>query len=253
MHKVLLRKRGQRAAQRERANVRRHWRFVRDFEADGNSGPMRAGLSQRWKSAQTSFPIRRSLDVKSFSLILALFLSDSVVASDPEPSWGAGWSANVWNTYCELKRNYTIPFPADPERRGFLSGSMFNSAFVRFTTTTQTHGNVITEDQLDILRFDLYVYPEKEPVPGDHRILSANIGGFESEARIVSRAEIHVFSLEENESFLLLQRFRNNEVVDFQLRFADGHESEFKIYPSGDRNFHVLEGMFHTCVRLNRN
>jgi hypothetical protein len=185
-------------------------------------------------------------------LILTFVLSSPVLASDPAPSWGAGWSVNVENTYCEIVRRYSIPFVSDVTRRGFLSGTMFNAAFVRFTTTTKTHGNVITPDQLDKLRFDLYVYPETQPVPANSRIVSASLGGFESDANVVSRAEIHIFSLDESESFLLLQRFMNFEVVDFELRFADGSTSEFQIYPSGNRDFNVLEGMFRECVRLNR-
>jgi hypothetical protein len=191
--------------------------------------------------------------MRTLALAIAFFLSTSSLASDPEPSWAANWSANVWNTYCEIKRTYQIPFSQDPSRRGFLSKSMFNGAFVRFETTTQTHGNVITEDQLDIFRFDLYVYPDSHPVPKEQRILSASLGGFEASARIVSNAEIHIFSLNEDESYRLLQRFMANEVVPFELRFANGERTQFKIYPPGDRNFHVLEAMFRTCVRENRN
>jgi hypothetical protein len=106
---------------------------------------------------------------------------------------------------------------------------------------------------LDVLRFDLYVYPETQPVPEAEKILSANLGGFEAEASIVSMAEVHIFSLGEDEANLLLQRFMDNEVVDFELRFANGNEAKFQICPSGDRNFHVWEAMFRTCVRANRN
>lgn len=185
-------------------------------------------------------------------LALTFALSASVLASDLAPSWGAKWSVNVENTYCEIVRRYTIPSVSGSERRGFLSGTMFNGAFVRFTTTTKTHGDVITADQLDKLRFDLYVYPETQPVPENERIVSASLGGFESVPNVVSRTEIYIFSLNEDESFLLLQRFLSYEAADFELRFADGRNAEFSIYPSGNRDFHVLEGMFQTCVRLNR-
>jgi len=83
--------------------------------------------------------------MRALAFVIAFFLATPSFASDPEPSWGANWSANVWNTYCELMRTYRVPFPLDSKRRGFLSGSMFNGAFVRFATTTRTHGNVITK------------------------------------------------------------------------------------------------------------
>lgn len=191
--------------------------------------------------------------MRSLLLVLALLLSTSSLASDPQPSWGAGWSANVWNTYCELQRRYFIPVPADSTRRGFLSGTAFNGAFVRFATTTRTHGNIITADQLDILQFALYVYPERPPVRDDQRITSAVLGGFAADARIVPNADIHMFTLDEAESQQLLQRFMNNETVDFELRFANGNAAQFQIHDSGDRNFHVWEAMFRTCVRANRN
>lgn len=192
-------------------------------------------------------------EMKTYSLLVALLLSASSLGSEPMPSWGAGWSANVWNTYCELRRTYHIPYPADSQRRGFLAGSMFNSAFVRFAKTTRTHGSVITKDELDKLQFSLYVYPEGHSLPAEQKILSANLGGFEAEARVVSAADIHIFSLPEHESSRLLQRFLAHEVVEFVLRFANGKEATFAIHPSGDRNFRVWEAMFQTCVRENRN
>jgi hypothetical protein len=191
--------------------------------------------------------------MKVLPLFLVLCLSASSLASDLEPGWGVGWSAGVWNTYCELQRRYVIPFPADSKRRGFLSETAFNAAFVRFATTTRTHGNLITPDQLDILQFSLYVYPEALPVSDNQRILSANLGGFEVQAHSFPNTGIHIFSASEDESNVLLQRFVNNETVTFELRFADGKTAQFSIRDAGDRNFHVWEAMFQTCVRRNRN
>lgn len=189
--------------------------------------------------------------MRTFVFLCALSVSGASLAADPQPSWGAGWSANVWNTYCELRRTYNIPSSSDPSQRGYLSGTAFRTAFVRFTTMTRTHGNLITEDQLDILEFALLVYPANHTVPESARILSANLGGFEAEPDIGPVEEIHTFSLDEQESFLLRQKFLNNEVVDFTLRFASGEERQFSIYPSGDRNFHVLEAMFQACIQNN--
>lgn len=188
--------------------------------------------------------------MKSVGLILGLLFSASCIASDPQPSWGSGWSANVWNSYCDLKRDYFIPYPSDPERRGFLSGSSFNGAFVRFATTTKTHADIITEEQLDVLRFELYVHPETGLLLPNQRIRSANLGGFESKPR--GGRGIHIFSLDEDQSYVLLERFLRHEVVKFELRFADGTIAAFEIHPSGDRNFGVWEAMFQTCIRHNR-
>jgi len=68
---------------------------------------------------------------------------------------------------------------------------------------------------------------------------------------VISNAEIHVFSLEENESAILLQRFIDNDAVEFELNFATGDRREFKIYPTGDRTFFIWAEMFNTCIREN--
>lgn len=170
-------------------------------------------------------------------------------ASDPNPIWGSRWKAHVWNTYCELRREYIIPFRNDPNRRGFLSGTAFHRAFVRFTANTRLHGDLIPTESLGVIRFHLYVYPEDFPIATSERIIEASLGGFHSKANVVSNAEIHIFSLEEDESTQLLQRFIKNEVVDFELKFANGDERQFKIYSSGDRTFYVGADMFQTCIR----
>ena len=66
---------------------------------------------------------------------------------------------------------------------------------------------------------------------------------------VVSNAEIYIFSLGEEESVQLLQRFVDNKVVEFELTFANGDVRGFKLYPSGDRTFYVWEEMFQTCIR----
>jgi hypothetical protein len=130
---------------------------------------------------------------------------------------------------------------------------MFDRAFVRFTANTRVHGDLILSESLGVIRFGLLVYPDDFPVPEVKGIVAANIGGFEVIAKVVSAAEIHSFTLREDESLLLLERFTNNEVVDFTLTFASGDEKRFKIYPSGDRNFYVWAEMFRTCIREHPN
>lgn len=190
--------------------------------------------------------------MRKLALIFALMWMAAANASDPAPNWGAGWQAHVWNTYCELKREYYIPFRNDPGRRGFLSGTAFDRAFVRFTANTQLHGDLIPPESLGVIQFHLYVYPENFPLQDSQRIAEASLGGHHSEANIVSNAEIHIFSLQEDESAELLRRFINSETVDFELKFENGDKTQFKIYPSGDRTFYVWAEMFRTCIRSHK-
>ena len=162
---------------------------------------------------------------------------------------GVRWTAHVTSLRCELRREYYIPFRTDPDRRGFLSGTAFDRAFVRFAASTRLHGDLIAAESLGVIRFHLYVYPEDFPIATSEMIVEASLGGFHSEANVVSNAEIHIFSLAEDESAQLLQRFIKNEVVDFELKFANGDERQFKIYPSGNRTFYVSTDMFQTCIR----
>jgi hypothetical protein len=188
-------------------------------------------------------------NLKKLVPFIALIWVATSGASDPGPSWGAGWQAHVWNTYCELRREYYIPFRNDPSRRGFLSGTAFDRAFVRFAANTQLHGSLIPPESLGLIRFHLYVYPEDFPIATSERIIEASLGGYRSEANVVSNAEIHTFSLNAEESAQLLRRFTDNEVVEFELKFANGDMKQFKIYPSGDRTFYVWANMFQTCIR----
>lgn len=196
------------------------------------------------------YPIKTA-HLERLALIFALIWGSAATASDPAPSWGAGWQAYVTNTYCELRREYYIPYKDDPDRRGFLSGTVFDKAFVRFVANTRLHGDIIRKDSLGVVRFHLYVYPEDFPIAETEKILAATLGGFHSEAKVVSNAEIHTFSLEPKESANLLQRFINNEAVDFELKFAKGEERKFKLYPPGNRTFYVWAEMFNTCIREN--
>lgn len=190
--------------------------------------------------------------MRKLVLLLLLTWCASSIASGPGPGWGVGWQTHVWNTYCELRREYYIPFRSDPDRRGFLSGTAFDQAFVRFAANTQIYGDLIPPESLGVIQFHLYVYPEEFPVPSSQRIVRANLGGHPSEANVVPNAEIHIFSLEADESAQLLQRFVNNEIVDFELTFANGDQRQFSIYPSGDRTFYVWAEMFRTCIRTHK-
>ena len=206
-------------------------------------------MKQPFKNSRNGGP-----ELKKLTLLITFLWLVPATASDPGPSWGAGWQANVWNTYCELKRQYYIPYQSDPDKRGFLSGTAFNQAFVTFMARadTQLHSSFATPESVGVVYFHLYVYPESRPVADDQRIVEASIGGYTSEANVVSNAEIHIFSLSEDQSAQLLQRFIDNEVVEFELIFANGSAKPFKIYPSGDRTFYVLADMFRACIRSHK-
>ena len=187
-------------------------------------------------------------NLKKLVPLLALIWAATLGASDPGPAW-SDWQAHVWNTYCELKREYFIPFRDDPIRKdpsnkGFLSGTAFDRAFVRFTANTQLRG-----ESLGVIRFHLAVYPEDLKVTSE-RITEANLGGYRGEANTVS--EIQTFSLNAEESMQLLQRFTDREVITFELKFASGDTRQFNIYPSGDRTFYIWANMFQTCIQTHK-
>ena len=114
---------------------------------------------------------------------------------------------------------------------------------------TQLHG-----ESLGVIRFHLYIYPEDMPTApaASERIIEASLGGYRSEGNDVSIQKMHIFSLSADESAELLQRFTDNEVVEFELKFANGDVKQFKIYPSGDRTFYVWAEMFHTCIKSHK-
>jgi hypothetical protein len=182
-------------------------------------------------------------------LTLAVFVAE---ASDPMPGWSHRWSANVWNTYCELKLDYRIPFRRDATRRGLLADTGYDRAFARFAATTRMHYDLYPESELFRVRFQLHIYGENGQLPlPDSRIASAKIGDFELNPPRNPDFWIHNFSLDEEDSSTLLGVFRANERVNVIIRFANGEERQSTIYPSGDRDFHVWEAMFETCIQKN--
>jgi hypothetical protein len=203
-------------------------------------------------TSQPTIAAMRQISSRVLALLFASLWVATAYASDPSPGWGSGWNAHVRNTYCELRREYHIPFRNDPNRRGFLTGTAFHKAFIRFVANTQLLGNLIPPESLGVITFHLYVYPEDFPVAASEMIVEASLGGVRTEANVVSNAEIHIFSLDEDESAKLLQRFIDNEVVDFELILANGDKKAFKIYPSGDRTFYVWADMFQTCIESHK-
>lgn len=184
--------------------------------------------------------------------ILLILVSAAAEASDPIASWSNRWSANVWNTYCELKLDYRIPFRRDAKRRGFLTNTGYDAAFVRFGSTTRMHGNLYPEEELFRTRFQLHIYGADGELPKkDSRIVTARIGEFELDPPKNTEFWIHGFSLAEDATAKLMSGFRMNERVELTVRFANGEERTSTIYPSGDRDFHVWEAMFETCVQKN--
>lgn len=186
-------------------------------------------------------------------LVVFLLLACIVVeASDPMPGWSNRWSADVWNTYCDLKLDYNIPFRRDATRRGLLANTGYDQAFVRFTSTTRTLNGHSPDDDLFKVRFQLYIYGENGRLPApENRIVSASIGNYSLNPPHMADYWIHMFSLDEKGTEDLLSLFRANERVDVRIRFVNGEERTSTIYPSGDRDFHVWEAMFETCIQTN--
>lgn len=173
-------------------------------------------------------------------------------ASDPMPGWSHRWTANVWNTYCELKLDYSIPFRRHAMRRGLLANTGYDRAFVRFAATTRTHYDLYPKSELFKVRFQLHIYGENGKLPApEKRISSARIGDFELDPPENTEFWIHTFSLDEEATSKLLSVFRENERVEVIIRFANGEERQSTIYPSGDRDFHVWEAMFEACIQKN--
>ena len=193
------------------------------------------------------------LDKTAIQRIIFLILASVVAeASDPMAGWSHRWSANVWNTYCELKLDYSIPFRRDAMRRGLLANTGYDAAFARFAATTRMHYDLYPEEELFRVRFQLHIYGENGELPApDSRISSAKIGDFELDPPKNTEFWIHNFSLDEEATSTLLSVFRANERVEVIIRFANGEERQSKIYPSGDRDFHVWEAMFETCIQKN--
>ncbi len=191
---------------------------------------------------------------KSPILIAALLILSSTAAesSDPMPGWSIRWSTNVWNTYCELRLDYVIPFRRDATKRGLFANTGYDNAFVRFTATTRLHYDLYPEEELFKVRFQLYIYGENGKLPApDSRVLWARIGDFELNPPENPEFWIHTFWLDEQATSKLRSVFRANKRVDVVIRFADGEERRSTIFPSGDRDFHVWEAMFETCVQKN--
>ncbi len=185
-------------------------------------------------------------------LFTVVAFSSLAYSSSPQPGWSHRWTANVWNTYCELKLDYNIPFRSDPDKRGIFAGRSIDRLFARFAASTRTHYGLIPEEKLFKIRFSLHFYGENGHDPAvDDLIASANIGGITMTPPEKVHAGILAFSLDEEDTSLLMQRFTDNERVEVLITFGDGKESRSTIYPSGDRDFHVWAAMFRTCIREN--
>lgn len=190
----------------------------------------------------------KKLSVLLLGISVTLFSAAN--ASDPAPMWNFKWSAHVWNTYCELRLEYAMPFKEDPERRGLLAGRAIDRLFASFAASTSTHYGLIPEDLLSKTRFHLAFYGEDgNHVPEDDRILSVKVGEFQMSLLTDQNAWIQSFGLDEDDASSLLQVFSGNQKVEVVVLFADGEERRSTIYPSGDKDFHVWAAMFKTCIR----
>lgn len=170
-------------------------------------------------------------------------------ASGPLPMWESKWSAHVWNNYCALNLEYSIPNRRDRDRRGLLAGRSLDRLFIRFSASTRSDG-LIPVESLGKIRFELFFYGEDGHVPAvnDHVVL-AKFDEFKMVKKESRNDWIESFWLSERDSLSMLEKLSDHEAVELIFQFADGETRKSKIYPSGDRDFHVWTEMFKTCIR----
>jgi hypothetical protein len=189
---------------------------------------------------------------KSFTVII-LFLSFCSYASHPLPSW-SDWEIDAHSVGCDLVKRYYIPygyyssFKDKPTPKGFLTDTKFIRAHMRFTAYTFTHGDIITQDELGVIRYVLQIQPATAHIRDNEKISKALIGGFEAQAKIPTiYDDMHQFWLSEKESTDLMQMLKRGETIDFSLIFTSGETKTFKVYSS--TNGHVWVAMFNTCIK----
>lgn len=161
----------------------------------------------------------------------------------------SGWGIDATSVGCALRNDYYDPLHRKPIRQGFLVDTKFFRAHMLFKAHTFTHGDIITKDELGIIRYVLQIEPVTAQIKDNEKISKAVIGGFESKAEFFPTRDTHFFRLSEVESLDLMQMFGNNEIVDFSLIFTNGETRTFKIFPSGNFNGHVWVAMFNTCIK----
>lgn len=168
--------------------------------------------------------------------------------------WESRWSAHVWNTYCALNLEYTIPYNNDRQRRGILAGRTLDRLFIRFSASTSTHYGLIPAELLGKIRFELLVYGEngRAPAEGD-RVVLARFDDLETVRKDSRNDWIESFEMSGTDSLRMLEKLSDNETVVLTMQFADGEQVESRIYPSGDRDFHVWAAMLQTCIRESLN
>lgn len=186
--------------------------------------------------------------MKNKFVVIILFLSFNSYASDFVPNW-VGWRIDAHGIGCGLIKDYYIPYKERPILQGFLAGTKFHRAHMRFTANTFTHGDLITEDELGVIKYRLQIESTTPHIKDNEKISKAVLGGYVSQPWTLPDDDYHIFSLSEKESLGLLQKFERNENVDFSLIFANGETRTFTVFSSGNFNGHVWVAMFKTCIK----
>lgn len=189
---------------------------------------------------------------KWIGLLIFLVVSvDATFASNPAPSWGSGWNAAVTRLHCEINRNFSIPM-REHTGKGFLDGTPYRGAKIRFFSYTRTHGDIVRQEDLGVTRLQLLLHPMYSATDQADWILRASLGGFEAKPKSHNDNQRNSLWLPPDESSALFEKFMRSEVVQFSIKFRNGKETSFQIYPSGNRTFPVLAAMFETCIATNR-
>jgi hypothetical protein len=190
--------------------------------------------------------------LRNLVIIFSLFCPVFAHASDPGLNWGTAWTINVFEQYCSLIRSYRISVPSDPARRGFLSGTIYNGASLRFTGNAEIISDDANADDLGGMQFYLTISAADWPVETEKLIIAADIGGINVVPFVSPKTGEHNFVLDPDRALLAYQQFMDSGAVQFTLYFSNDETRQFSVRSLPKGRFKLWAAMFQTCIRENR-
>ena len=156
-----------------------------------------------------------------------------------EPRWEGEWAPKVNAVKCELNRKFVIP---DEGRtgKGFLSELPYRGARISYE---HYFDGIEKNFRVDQLYFGLI--PETSEIPDKYKISVVKIGDFIKAPD--NRIGNNFVRFDESLSEKILKKLLQFDVIPVSVTFINGEIREFNLYPSGNRNFHVLVAMFEAC------
>ena len=156
-----------------------------------------------------------------------------------EPRWESEWAPKVNAVKCELNRQFLIP---DDERtgKGFLNELPYRGARISYE---HYFDGIDKKSRADQLYFGLN--SEASDIPDKHKISTVKIGNFTNTPD--NKIGNNFVRFDESASEKILQELLQFNVIPVSITFISGEKREFDLYPSGNRNFHVLVAMFEAC------